>query len=61
MVLDSEWDEVDDRKRYFATLREVGIEDRVAWQMENGLGESTKVWGSGEYQKAFELLEAAGN
>ncbi len=52
------WNEEDDRKRLFATLREAGIEDRKAWQAEHGLPESTKDWGPDEYQRAFQELTA---
>lgn len=51
--------DVDDaRGRYFATLRDAGIEDRKAWQVENGLPESTKVWTREQWERAIELLMA---
>lgn len=52
------FDKADARKRYFATLRDAGIAeaDRAEWQKENGLPESSKEWGEGEFSRAHELL-----
>lgn len=53
---DDDFDADDARKRYFATLRDAGVEDRKAWQVENGLPASTKAWGEAEYERALEIL-----
>jgi hypothetical protein len=57
------FDVSDARKAYFATLRDAGIEKdsaRKKWQVDQGLGESTKQWGAAEYGKAMDaLLEPA--
>lgn len=55
----STFDKNDARKRFFATLRDAGIEGdpaRKKWASDNGLSESTKDWGEAEYSKANELL-----
>jgi hypothetical protein len=57
------FDASDARKAYFATLRDAGIEKdsaRKKWQVDQGLGESTKQWGAVEYGQAMDaLLEPA--
>lgn len=52
------FDANDARKRFFATLHDVGVPDkeRKAWAKENGFDESTKKWGKAEFDRAQELL-----
>lgn len=55
---DAPWDPEDARKRFFATLREAGIEQdsRKEWQAKHNLPESTKDWGQDEYHRANTIL-----
>jgi len=50
----------DERKRFFATLRDCyGItnnEDRKAWMVANGLGDSIKPWKKADFDRAQEII-----
>jgi len=52
------FDAKDALKRFFATYRDAGFKEpeRKAWNVENGLPESTKEWGRDEFEKAQDCL-----
>lgn len=52
------WNREATRRRYFASLRDAGIDDRKEWQRRRGLPESTSEWGRREFDTAIELLMA---
>jgi len=51
------FDRADWHRKYFALLKEAGIDDRVRWQVDNYLPESTKKWEEFNYRKACGILE----
>lgn len=50
------FDKADAHKAYFATLRDAGVKDRKAFQLENGLPESSTAFTEQDYARAMELL-----